>query len=81
MCQSSSLSTGCGSVRCVSLLVFLVDCPDSTIVTAAPSTQVMSQQTQIDRVKEYWQRWIAKWPTVKDLAVADEEAVNQVEHW
>ena len=28
-------------------------------------TQVMSQQTQLPRVMEYFNRWIAKWPTVK----------------
>ena len=27
--------------------------------------QVMSQQTQLPRVVEYFNRWIAKWPTVK----------------
>ena len=27
--------------------------------------QVMSQQTQLPRVIEYFNRWIAKWPTVQ----------------
>lgn len=40
--------------------------------------EVMSQQTQLERVKDYWKRWTATWPTVGDLAAADEEAVNQM---
>lgn len=38
----------------------------------------MSQQTQIERVREYWLRWTARWPLVADLAAASEEDVNQV---
>jgi A/G-specific adenine glycosylase len=32
--------------------------------------EVMSQQTQIERVRLYWERWIARWPTVESLARA-----------
>jgi A/G-specific adenine glycosylase len=32
--------------------------------------EVMSQQTQIERVRLYWERWIARWPTVAALARA-----------
>ena len=32
--------------------------------------EVMSQQTQIERVRTYWQEWIARWPTVAALARA-----------
>jgi A/G-specific adenine glycosylase len=32
--------------------------------------EVMSQQTQIERVRLYWERWIARWPTVEALAGA-----------
>lgn len=32
--------------------------------------EVMSQQTQIERVAERWPRWIERWPTVTALAAA-----------
>jgi A/G-specific adenine glycosylase len=32
--------------------------------------EVMSQQTQIERVRVYWERWMARWPTVEALAAA-----------
>ena len=32
--------------------------------------EVMSQQTQIERVRLYWERWVARWPTVGALAAA-----------
>ena len=32
--------------------------------------EVMSQQTQIERVGVYWERWIARWPTAAALAAA-----------
>jgi len=32
--------------------------------------EVMSQQTQIERVRVYWERWIARWPTAASLAAA-----------
>jgi len=34
-------------------------------------SEVMLQQTQVDRVIDYFKRWLAKWPTVHDLAKAD----------
>ncbi|RSH82220.1 hypothetical protein EHS25_005930 [Saitozyma podzolica] len=39
-------------------------------------SEVMLQQTQVATVIAYWQRWIAKWPTIADLAKADVEEVN-----
>jgi A/G-specific adenine glycosylase len=36
----------------------------------------MLQQTQVATVIDYWKRWIARWPTVTDLARADVEEVN-----
>ena len=36
----------------------------------------MAQQTQLDRVKQYWKAWMQKWPTVADLAVANEDDVR-----
>lgn len=39
-------------------------------------SEVMLQQTQVNTVIAYWQKWIEKWPTVADLAKADMEEVN-----
>jgi len=39
-------------------------------------SEVMLQQTQVNTVIAYWQRWIEKWPTIGDLAKADIEEVN-----
>lgn len=39
--------------------------------------EVMSQQTQVARVAEYFGRWVARWPRVADLAAADQDAVNE----
>ncbi|DBB06496.1 TPA: hypothetical protein ACH3X1_012048 [Trebouxia sp. C0004] len=40
--------------------------------------EVMSQQTQVSRVAEYFTRWIQKWPTVQGLANATQEEVNDM---
>jgi A/G-specific adenine glycosylase len=34
-------------------------------------SEVMSQQTQLGRVVEAWEDFLAEWPTVRDLAAAD----------
>jgi len=41
-------------------------------------SEIMSQQTQIERVSVYWQKWMAKWPTVSALADATQEEVNEM---
>ena len=41
-------------------------------------SEIMSQQTQIERVATYWLRWMAKWPTVHALANATQEEVNEL---
>jgi A/G-specific adenine glycosylase len=33
-------------------------------------SEVMSQQTQVERVVPRWQRWLERWPTVEALAAA-----------
>jgi A/G-specific adenine glycosylase len=33
-------------------------------------SEVMSQQTQVERVAPRWQRWLERWPTVEALAAA-----------
>ena len=40
-------------------------------------SEIMSQQTQIDRVAEYWTRWTNRWPTAEALASATIEEVNE----
>ena len=40
-------------------------------------SEVMLQQTQVERVKEFFHRFLDLFPTVADLAVADEAAVLQ----
>lgn len=42
-------------------------------------SEVMSQQTRMETVVGYHARWMAAFPTVADLAAADEEDVMQ--HW
>ncbi|PNH07370.1 A/G-specific adenine DNA glycosylase [Tetrabaena socialis] len=39
-------------------------------------SEIMLQQTQVATVIPYFQRWVAKWPTVAELAAADIETVN-----
>jgi A/G-specific adenine glycosylase len=38
-------------------------------------SEVMSQQTQLDRVVEPWREFLDRWPTVESLAAADRSAV------
>jgi A/G-specific adenine glycosylase len=33
-------------------------------------SEVMAQQTQVERVVPRWERWLARWPTVESLAAA-----------
>ncbi|TPX31196.1 hypothetical protein SmJEL517_g05403 [Synchytrium microbalum] len=42
------------------------------------SIQIMLQQTKVDTVIAYYEKWMAKWPTLVDLAKATLEEVNQV---
>ncbi|KAL2151765.1 hypothetical protein VTH82DRAFT_6863 [Thermothelomyces myriococcoides] len=38
-------------------------------------SEVMLQQTRVRTVVAYWTRWMARWPTVRDLAAASEADV------
>lgn len=38
-------------------------------------SEIMLQQTRVSVVIPYFNKWIAKWPTVQDLAAADQEEV------
>jgi A/G-specific adenine glycosylase len=38
-------------------------------------SEVMLQQTQVKTVIPYWERWMARFPRIQDLAAAEEESV------
>jgi len=42
-------------------------------------SEVMAQQTQVDRVVPRWERWLARWPTVGALAAAS--AADVIREW
>ncbi|KRY74276.1 A/G-specific adenine DNA glycosylase [Trichinella pseudospiralis] len=41
-------------------------------------SEIMCQQTQVATVKDYFERWIEKWPSVVDLAETSLEEVNKI---
>jgi len=42
-------------------------------------SEVMAQQTQVDRVVPRWERWLGRWPTVDSLAVAS--SADVIREW
>jgi A/G-specific adenine glycosylase len=42
-------------------------------------SEVMAQQTQVDRLVPRWERWLARWPTVDVLATAT--AADVIREW
>jgi A/G-specific adenine glycosylase len=42
-------------------------------------SEVMSQQTQVERVVPRWQRWLERWPTIEALAAAP--AADVIREW
>lgn len=42
-------------------------------------SEVMSQQTQVERVVPRWERWLERWPTVEALATAS--AADVIREW
>src|SRR3954465_529216 len=42
-------------------------------------SEVMSQQTQVERVVPRWQRWLERWPSVETLAAAP--AADVISEW
>jgi A/G-specific adenine glycosylase len=42
-------------------------------------SEVMSQQTQVERVVPRWRRWLERWPTVEALAAAS--AADVIREW
>ncbi|KAH9923296.1 DNA glycosylase [Amylocystis lapponica] len=41
-------------------------------------SEIMLQQTQVETVKPYYNKWMAKFPTIRDLAASDIETVNSL---
>ena len=41
-------------------------------------SEIMLQQTRVATVIDYFERWMARWPTVQLLAAASEEEVNEM---
>ena len=41
-------------------------------------SEIMSQQTQIERVATYWTKWMTRWPVASALAEATVEEVNEM---
>jgi A/G-specific adenine glycosylase len=42
-------------------------------------SEVMAQQTQVDRVVPRWRRWLERWPAVEELAAAS--AAEVIAEW
>ena len=42
-------------------------------------SEVMAQQTQVERVVPRWERWLERWPTVETLAVAS--SADVIREW
>jgi A/G-specific adenine glycosylase len=42
-------------------------------------SEVMSQQTQVERVVPRWERWLERWPTIEELATA--AAADVIGEW
>src|SRR6476661_2858186 len=42
-------------------------------------SEVMAQQTQVDRVVPRWERWLQRWPTIEALAAAP--AADVIREW
>ncbi|KAI1475064.1 DNA glycosylase [Daldinia eschscholtzii] len=38
-------------------------------------SEIMLQQTRVSTVVDYWNRWMARWPTIQDLAAAEPDEV------
>lgn len=42
-----------------------------------PSPEAPPSVSQVERVKEYYRKWMARWPTVNDLACASLDEVRE----
>lgn len=54
-----------------------LDLPLERFIYGVWVCEVMSQQTQLDRVKAYWKTWMKRWPDVASLAAATEDEVRE----
>lgn len=54
-----------------------LDLPLEKFIYGVWVCEVMSQQTQLDRVKAYWRAWMERWPDVASLAAATEDRVRE----
>lgn len=50
---------------------------DDVLQYAVWVSEIMLQQTRVATVIDYFERWMAKWPTVESLAAASLEEVCQ----
>jgi adenine-specific DNA glycosylase len=41
-------------------------------------SEIMLQQTQVDTVIEYYEKWMKRWPTIDDFAKASQEEVLEM---
>ena len=57
---------------------FLFTVPPDQYAYGVWVSEIMSQQTQIERVATYWRRWIDRWPDAVSLSNATQEEVNEM---
>ena len=55
-----------------------LDLDQDTFIYYVWVCEIMSQQTQVSRVCEYFNKWVKKWPTVHGLASATQDEVNDM---
>ncbi|UPM43971.1 A/G-specific adenine glycosylase [Halocatena salina] len=80
MTEAASLPEDTGDVRAVLIEWYESDHRDfpwrrTTDPYAILVSEVMSQQTQLERVEKAWTAFLDRWPTVADLAAAERGAV------
>ena len=54
------------------------DMPENQFAYRVWVSEMMLQQTQVQTVIGYYERWMSHWPTIQDLAAAELEEVNKV---
>ena len=57
---------------------FLFTVPPDQYAYGVWVSEIMSQQTQIERVATYWRRWIDRWPDAVSLSNATQEELNEM---
>ena len=64
--------------NCIESFIFLSTVPPDQYAYGVWVSEIMSQQTQIERVATYWRRWIDRWPDAVSLSNATQEEVNEM---